>query len=491
MKVNKIHSVKYNFIMNFVLSASSFLFPLITFPYISRILGAEGNGTISFYSSIANYFLLVASLGIPTYGIRACARVRDDAEELAKTTKEILVINEVMTTLVIITYILAYLCVKRLQMEPELYLMNGISIGLNLFGMTWFFQALEQYDYITFRSLLLKVICVVLMFIFVHNPADYKIQAAITIFASCGLNLLNYHRAKKYVRLNHKLRELNCYRHLKPILILFAQNLAVSIYTNLDTVMLGFLKNNTEVGYYNAAIKLKYILLSLVSSLGQVLLPRMSYFVQNNKMQEFLQTMKKSLNFTLAISIPLTIFFVIYSFEAMMFLAGDGYVIAVSAMMVITVAIIPNGLTGILGTQVLTSIEREKYVLYSVIVGAVTDFILNLFFIPILGATGAALATVICEFAVLFMQIYFCRDLIAKIIRYLKPFSYIIFTLVATLAVMPIKLYGIKSYFLCLLFSAVIFFGAYILCLLISKDELAMQLLSEMRLLMINRKKKN
>ena len=108
MKVNKIHSVKYNFIMNFVLSASSFLFPLITFPYISRILGAEGNGTISFYSSIANYFLLVASLGIPTYGIRACARVRDDAEELAKTTKEILVINEVMTTLVIITYILAY-----------------------------------------------------------------------------------------------------------------------------------------------------------------------------------------------------------------------------------------------------------------------------------------------------------------------------------------------------------------------------------------------
>ena len=174
-----------------------------------------------------------------------------------------------------------------------------------------------------------------------------------------------------------------------------------------------------------------------------------------------------------------------------MFLAGDGYVLAVSAMMVITVAIIPNGLTGILGTQVLTSIEREKYVLYSVIVGAVTDFILNLFFIPILGATGAALATVICEFAVLFMQIYFCRDLIAKIIRYLKPFSYIIFTLVATLVVMPIKLYGIESYFLCLLFSAVIFFGAYILCLLITKDELAMQLLSEMRLLMINRKKKN
>lgn len=481
MKENKIHSVKYNFIMNFLLSASSFIFPLITFPYVSRVLLAEGNGKISFYSSVANYFLLVASLGIPTYGIRACAKVRDNNEKLSKTVKEIFVINEIMTILAIVSYVFAFFFVSKLRQEPLLFILNGFSIGLNLLGMTWFFQALEQYDYITIRSLFLKIVSMILMFALVHAPKDYVIQAGITVFAASGFNLINYFRVRKYVKLDQKLCSLNLKQHLKPIFILFAQSLAISIYTSLDTVMLGFMQSNTEVGYYNAAIKLKYVLLSLVASLGQVLLPRMSFYAKNKLEKEFMSTMIKALNFTMAIAFPIALYFVAFSFETMMFLAGKGYIKAVLAMQIITIAIIPNGLTGILGTQILTSIEKEKYVLYSVIIGAVTDFILNMLLIPKYGAAGAAGATTVCEFVVLFVQVCYCFFLIKPIWKQLHLCRYLFIAAALLLIIIPIKNIGLSSSFLILVVTSIVYFGLYLLSLTLIRDSLVLQLISELK----------
>lgn len=197
---------------------------------------------------------------------------------------------------------------------------------------------------------------------------------------------------------------------MKPILILFAQSLAISIYTNLDTVMLGFLKTDTDVGYYNAAVKIKSILVSLVTSLGNVLLPRMSYYAKERKKREFMDTMGMALNFTMLMSIPLAVYFCMFSTESIRFLAGGGYEGAIRAMEIITVSIVPIGVTGVLGIQVLTAIEKEKYVLYSVITGAVVDFILNSLWIPAYGAAGAAFATVVAEFAVLVVQLVFTRE---------------------------------------------------------------------------------
>ena len=199
MKENKIHSVKYNFIMNFILTASQFLFPLITFPYISRVLQPAGNGKIAFVSSIANYFMLVASLGIPTYGIRACAQVRNDRRKLSQTVKEIFLINFAMTICVIVIYMVSVFCVPKFYAEKELFLVYGINILLNMFGMNWVFQALEQYDYITFRSILFKIIAIVLMFLFVHQYDDYVVYGAITVFAAVGSNILNFIRLRKYI----------------------------------------------------------------------------------------------------------------------------------------------------------------------------------------------------------------------------------------------------------------------------------------------------
>lgn len=147
MKEIKQHSLKYNFIMNFILSASQVIFPLITFPYISRVLLADGTGKITFATSVANYFLMIASLGIPTYGIRACAQVRNDKEKLSKTVQELLIINFITTFLTIIMYVICVCTVPKFRNEPILFFINGINILLNMIGMNWLYQALEQYDY--------------------------------------------------------------------------------------------------------------------------------------------------------------------------------------------------------------------------------------------------------------------------------------------------------------------------------------------------------
>lgn len=476
MREQKIHSIRYNFIMNFIITASQFIFPLITFPYVSRVLQATGNGRVSFALSIANYFTMVASLGIPTYGVRACARVRDDKEKLSKTVQEIFLINIIVTVLVTITYLLSIAVLPQFQEDRILFYINGLNIVLNMFGMDWLFQALEQYDYITFRSLAFKLISLILMFALVHQQSDYIIYGAITVFAAVGSNILNFTRVHKLVVFkwtgNYNLRQ-----HMKPILILFAQSLAVSIYTNLDTVMLGFMKTNQDVGYYNAAVKIKTILLSLVTSLGSVLLPRMSYYVKQNLKVKFKQTMLKALNFTLLMSIPLSLYFILYANESIRFLAGNGYTGAVLAMQIIIIAIIPIGITGVLGIQVLTALEKEKYVLCSVVSGAVINFVLNLIFIPIYGAAGTALATTIAEFIVLLVQVALTFKLLKEIAKGFRIWIYLIASTICALAASMIKLLGIKSTFFELLISTVLFFGIYGGCLLIAKEPIALEML--------------
>lgn len=474
MKKIKQHSVKYNFFMNFILSASQFIFPIITFPYISRVLLAEGSGKVTFATSIASYFLMVASLGIPTYGIRACAQVRNDKKKLSKTAQEILIINLVTTVLITIIYLISIFTISRFRADETLFLINGVNIVLNMFGMNWLFQALEQYDYITFRSLAFKIISIVLMFILVHEKSDYVIYGAITVFAAVGSNILNLIRSRHYI--DFKLYEnYNLRRHMKPILILFAQSLAISIYTNLDTVMLGFMKTDADVGYYNAAVKIKTILVSLVTSMGNVLLPRMSYYAKERKNKEFMNTMQMALNFTMLISIPMAVYFCMFSAESIRFLAGNGYDGAILAMEIITISIIPIGLTGILGIQVLTAIEKEKYVLYSVTTGAVIDFILNCLLIPEMGAAGAALATVIAEFVVLFVQVIYTKNLLKQVSSKLRGHIYIVLTIPSIILAYIIKCIDLKSCFISLVLSAIVFLGSYGIGLLFTKDNLAME----------------
>lgn len=463
--------------MNFILTASGFIFPLITFPYISRILLAEGNGKIAFVTAYVNYFLMVSQLGIPTYGVRACARVRDNKQKLSQVVQEIMIINFIMTMIVTASYLVTLFTFPRLFEDRTLFLINSISFFLQFIGVNWLFQALEEYEYITKRSIAFKFISLGLMFLLVHHTRDYIIYGAITVFASVGSNVINIFRARRYVSFR-KNAPYNLKKHVKPIMVLFAQSLAISVYTNLDAIMLGFMRTNSEVGYYNAAVRIKIILTSLVTSLGTVLLPRMSYYIKNQMKRDFSRVMIKALNFSLFLSIPLALFFAITAKDSLLFLAGDDYLPALMSMVFLVLTIVPIGITNVLGIQVLTPMENEKLVMLSVLSGALADLILNLIFIPHWGATGASAATLITEVLVLIMQIIFAKNIIKPFIAHIKYIKYASFGTIAAIPTYFINhSLNIPSPFIRLLISGILFTVIYVGLLFIVKDSILMAIL--------------
>ena len=465
----KIKSVKFNFIMNFILTASNFIFPLITFPYVSRVLGASGTGKVSFAISVVSYFTMVAALGVPTYGIRAAAKARDDQEKLNRTTQEILIIHLFMMILVSIAYIMAILFVPRFQSDRILFLVVGVSILLDPLGVNWLYQGLEQYGYIAKRSIFLKFVGVILMFMFIHSPGDYVFYGVTSILASAGSNVLNFINLRKYVSLK-PVGDYNIKQHLKPILILFAQVVAVNIYTNLDNVMLGFMKTDLDVGLYAAAVKVKTILTSLVTSLGAVLLPRLSYYIMEGRKEEFQALIKKAYNFVIVIAFPLMLFTIFYAKDCLICLSGNEFIGATLAMQIIAPTIVLIGLSNLLGIQVLTPLNREKQLVYSVVAGAVADLILNMVFIPEMGAAGAALGTLVAEAVVLMVQILYLKDLFFKIAKQVQYGKIVLALILAS--VISIRCSNIVDMvFLKLLIAGMSFFGIYGLILLLTKEN--------------------
>lgn len=402
--MEKQKSIIYNFIMNSILKMSSFLFPLITFPYISRILGAEGNGKIAIADAFVSYFVMIASLGIPTYGIRVCAQCRDDKEKLSKVVHELLIISTIMT---ILSYVILYALVffvPAVNEKKTLIFIYSITIVLSTFGIEWFYQAIEQYGYITYRNLIFKIISIGLMFAFVKEKEDYIIYAGIIVFGTVGSNILNLIRVRKYIYFT-KLGKYNIKQHIKPIIVFALFSVASKIYNSLDGVMLGFLSNETEAGYYSAAVKMKNIVISLVTALGTVLLPRVSYYVEMKMEKDFKRVIKKSFTFIFFMAFPMVVFFIVQSMDTILLLAGGEYINAVPAMQVIFPTVFFIGMSNIIGMQIFVPLKLEKYTVLSTVVGAVVDLILNFIFIPKFGALGAAIGTTVAEFSVLLVQI--------------------------------------------------------------------------------------
>lgn len=462
--------------MNVMLTMSSFIFPLITFPYISRILLPIGTGKVSFATSIVTYFSMFAQLGIPTYGIRACARVRDSREELTRTAQELLSINLIMSVISYAVLFILVLTVPRFRAEKNLYVILSFTIILTAIGMEWLYKALEQYTYITIRSVIFKFIALIAMFLLVHDQKDYVVYGGITIFAASASNILNLLNAHKYIDLK-PIGNYNFKRHMKPILIFFAMSCATTIYTNLDTVMLGFMSTDVDVGYYNAAVKIKVILVSIVTSLGTVLLPRASYYIQQGKLKEFRKITEKALNFVVLLAMPLMLYFIYYAKEGIYFLSGSAYSGSIVPMQVIMPTLLLIGITNILGIQILVPMGREKVVLYSEIVGAIVDVIINALLIPQYASTGAAIGTLIAEFAVFLVQFVALKVEVKDAFRSIHYRRIIIALIFSSVGCLWIK-YFLEGYFKILVLSSILFFGIYGVVLLIFREEMVIEIVN-------------
>lgn len=352
---------------------------------------------MAFATSVINYFVMLSQLGIPTYGIRACAKCRDNKDELTKTVQELLVINTVAVVASYILLIAVIVVVPKFREEPELMIINSLTLVLNMVGMEWLYQAVEQYQYITIRNIAFKIISIVLMFVFVHDPGDYILYGALTVVSAGGSNVLNLLNCRKILNSKTYFGKYNFQKHLKPIFVFFALSVAVSIYTSMDTAMLGFMSDDKEVAYYALATKVKMILATTISALGPVLLPRMTYCLNHKQYSKFKEYIEKSLHFVLLAAVPVVIYFAVMSSEVTNILGGEEYKPAVLCMQVITLAVLPLGIGNVACSQVLTPLGKEVLTMYSTICGAVINFIANAILIPKLGAVGAAGATVLAE----------------------------------------------------------------------------------------------
>lgn len=477
----KVHSIKYNFIMNTILKMSSFVFPLITFPYVSRVLGAVGNGKVSFAASVVSYFSMFASLGIPTYGIRVCAESRDDKEKLSQVVQELLIICMCCTIIAYLAFVICVLTIPRFKEDMVVLFVSSISLVLTSVGVEWFYQGIEQYDYITIRNIAVKIISIIAMFLFVKKQSDFVIYAFINVIGTVGSNILNILRLKKFITFK-KLKKYNLKKHLKPAFVFLCLSATITVYTNLDVIMLGFMKGDAQVGYYNAAIKIRSVLLSIVTALGTVVLPRASYYYKANMKKEFEWINSRSLQFVVLLSLPLAIFFTIESSDVIYLLAGAQYDGAINPLRCILPTIVFVGISTVTGTQILVPMGCEKITAISTAFGAITDLFLNLFLIKSIAASGAAIATTIAELIVLIVQIVYLKGKISLSINIMEYSKIILGCFVSSAIVLMIKsTFNIENVLLNLIVVFVIYFMSYGSILLFLKENLVVSCYEQIR----------
>ena len=404
-------SLKKNALLNIVRTTCGIIYPIITFPYASRILLPEGIGKVNFANSVISYFVLIAGLGIGTYGTREAAKIRENKIALSNLVKELFTINIISMAIAYLLLGISLFLVPKFQSYQTLLLISSITILFTTIGFDWVYSALEEYGYITLRTIIFQCISIVLLFLLVKTKEDYAAYLGIGVISSVGANVLNCIHLRKYIILKTGYK-LQIKQHLKPIFVLFGMALVTSVYTMLDTTMLGFLADDTQVGYYSAATKLNKMVLGFVTAACAVLFPRLSLYAAKENKEEFRQLLNKSLAITMCFAIPATIGLSILSEPITLLFSGENYLPSVPVMRMMNPIIIIIALSNFIGIQCLIPLHKEKITLYSVCVGAGTNFILNIILIPHFGALGAAIATLCAESSVTIFQLIAARKYI-------------------------------------------------------------------------------
>lgn len=480
-------SIKKNMLMSIINTSSNFVFPLITYSYVARILHTTGTGKVAFVQSVLTYFSYIASLGISGYGMRECAKVRDDKNKLSKMAQELLIINLVSTFVSYILLMVVIALSSKLQSYRSLFWVMSCSILLQTLGMEWLYSALEEYSYITIRSLIFKTISVILIFVLVKNENDYVTYGALTIFTTSASNILNFVNARKYISFK-KYKKYDFVGHIRPIMTFFMSAIIITVYSQFDTVMLGFMRGDEEVGIYNTALKIKTIVISISTGLTSVLIPRMSVYYQENY-EKFCGLLSKSFKVSLNVLLPLVLFIFINAKDVIIFLCGTEYLPAISTLRVLLVCVFVLMLTNLFGNQVLIPKGNEKRYTQSVFLGLWINLILNYILIPLYGSLGAAIATLITETSNAIWMAYGCKDEVKILKENTNLKVYIIALLIAiTFEFICICAVRPLNVFWRLVFDTLMMFGVYYVILLDKREDIICEAMQWIRNLKNRRK---
>ena len=398
-------SLKKNAIVSTVKAFMNIVFPIISFPYASRILLPDGTGRVNFANSIVEYFIMFASLGINLYAAREAARVRDNKEKLNALAQEILFINLISTLLSYSVLIFTIFFVSKFADYRILLIVCSTKVLFKAIGIEWLYNAEEEYGYITIRQTFFQIVSLIALFALVKTKDDYLIYAGIGVFSNVGANIFNIIYARKFINIFSK-NVLNLQRHFKPIATFFGISIASKINSALDAVMLGFLLTDSAVGYYAAAIKISRLVKEMITSAICSFMPRSSYYLEHNQIEEYKKVVTSVCNATYFFAIPSAVGLMFLSEPLILVFSGEAYLPAVPSMKIISLSIIGLCSTSFLNQVIITPQRKEKYSLVAQIISAASNIVLNFLLINRMEVFGAALATTIVEFVFPFILFF-------------------------------------------------------------------------------------
>lgn len=375
------------------------LYPLVTATYVSRVLEPDGIGEISLAQTIVVFLVACALLGIPNYGVREVSKLKTK-ENRGKLFFELFIINAISTLSLIIIYF-ALINLFDLNINRNLYNIEGIILILNFINVDWFYQGMEEFKYITIRSCIVKVVSIFAIFIFVKDKSDICNYALIFALAYAGNYIFNLINLRKYINFNC-IKKLRPKKHIKNVLLLAITYISNEIYVTIDSIMLGFMSDNTQVGYYSNAMKLIKILINVLTAIGVALLPRISFLRSNNKNKEVYFLIEKIIKILMFITIPSMIGISLVSNDLVVILFGKAFQPSKTILIILSLLIIFRTFSNLF-LQILISDNRDKNVSLTYLFAMVLNIILNLIFIPKFEANGAAFASIISEFYILIM----------------------------------------------------------------------------------------
>ncbi len=398
-------SLKKNAFFNLLKAFMSIIFPIISFPYASRVLLPEGIGCVNFANSTVEYFTMLAKLGIATYAAREAARVRDNKYELSKLAREILSINFVSTAIAYLLFFAAIFFIPKYADYRVLLIICSTKILFITIGMDWLYTAEEEFGYITLRHTFFQVVSLILLFTFVKTKDDYLIYAGIGVLSNVGANVFNLIYSRKFINVFTK-TPLAIKRHLKPLFTFFGTSFASKINDIIDTLMLGFLLTNAAVGFYVAAVKLSSMVKDLITSVISSFMPRSSYYLENNKIEEYNKIINRIFDLSFFFSIPATLGLIFLCEPLIRIFSGENYLPAAPTMKLLALTIIFLSFNSFVSNVILIPIKKEKFMLYAQLAALTVNVTLNYFFIKKWGVFGAGLATLLVELTIPLVKIF-------------------------------------------------------------------------------------
>ena len=430
-------SLKNNFIYSSILTASKYLFPLIVYPYVSRTLGLSNIGIVNFVDNLVNYFVFVSMMGITTVGVREIAAVKGNKEQLSKTFMSFLSLTIITTLIAIVLLWISMYTFDTLIPYQDMLYVGIVKLVFNLFLIEWFYTGMENFKYITNRSLIIKCLYVLSVFIFVKDASDYKIYYILSVSVVVVNALINLIYSRRFVR--YSMKSVNLRPYYKAFLIMGVYILFTNVYTYLNPVWLGFVTDIDEVGYFTTATKLHNIIMAVLLSFANILFPRVSNLLAEGKKDEFWEKINLSFEAIFLFAFPTIAFMLVGGPELLHLFVGDGFEGSYLPLRIIAPLTLIVGIEQILVIQILLAMHQDSLVLRNSFIGAIIAFILNILITSTLKAPGSALVWVSAECVIMFLSSYDIYKKYNYIMPYRRVFAY-------CLSYLPILLLSILVY---------------------------------------------